>query len=96
MDPNEGYHMYSGGAHGEVNSRVEWCKSVAEIRKDLAQAIIEGTNHREETALGMQLWNMLKTDDPYSASIHLTLLGSEIARLAREKERKRTLTLVKM
>ena len=88
--------MYSGGARGEVNSRVEWCKSVAEKRKDLAQAIIEGTNHREETALGVQLWDMLKTDDPYSASKHLTSLGSEIARLARDKERKRILTFVKM
>ena len=96
MGPSKGYHMYSGGAHGEVNSRLEWCRSVAEKRKDLAQAIIEGTNHREETALGMQLWNMLKTDDPYSASIHLNLLGSEIARLAHEKERKRILTIVKM
>ena len=79
-----------------MTSRVEWCNSVAGKRKDLAQAIIKGTNRREETALGMLLWNMLKTEDPYSAWMQLTLLGSEIARLARDKERKRILFFVKM
>ena len=86
MDSSKGYHM---------TSRVEWRNSVAEKRKDLAQANIKGTNRREETALGVQLWNMLKTEDPYSASMQLTLLGSEIARLSCEKERKRILSFVK-
>ena len=75
---------------------VEWCNSVAEKRKDLAQAMIKGANRRAGTALGMLLWNMLKAEDPYSASMQLTLLGSEIAKLARDKERKRILTFVKM
>ena len=79
-----------------TSSRVDWCDRVAEKRKALAKAIIKGDNHREERVLGGELWDMWKTEDKHSVSVQLSLLGSEISRLAREKERKRILFYVKM
>ena len=78
-----------------MSSRVDWCDRVAEKRKALAKAIIKGNNHREERVFGGELWDMMKTEDKHSASAQLCLLGSEISRLAREKERKRILFYVK-
>ena len=79
-----------------MSSRIDWCNHVAEKRKALAKVIIKGSDHREEAALGGELWDMIKTEHKHSVSVQLSLLGSEISRLAREKERKRILFYVKM
>ena len=79
-----------------TSSRVGWRHHVSGKRKDLANAITKGNNHREETALGGELWDMMKTEDKHCVSVQLSLLGSEISNLAREKERKRILFYVKM
>ena len=79
-----------------MTSRVDWCDRVAEKRKASAKAIIKGDNHCEVRVLGGELWDMMKTEDKHSVSVQLSLLGSEISRPAREKERKRILFYVKM
>jgi hypothetical protein len=79
-----------------MDSRRDWCERVEQRVKDLAQAIVKDCSYREEERKAEELWDLLKVELEVSCPRRLLMLGREISKLAREKERKRILFFVKM